>query len=237
MRWEDWVWDCWGISQQDLPDSEIEKLRDRSTTFAGSHCPRRNKKALSHCRKKCMWKKNKFCFIFLVLYTRTHTFLLFICAPFSPPHTTTLCLILLPLHGFTLGEKEGVSAWTDVGISAGCLWIITLPLTPLCYALPSIWAHEGHFSLFHLQQLKDIAAVVLFHVLGFSFLNQAPNWRLRRRPAAGISWSSFRCLVRVTGHPVSSKRSLLFCFISHLLSSFHLLLLIVFGFFSMCKCI
>lgn len=84
VRWEDWAGDCLGISEQDLPDSEIQKLRDRSTTAAGSHCSRRNKEALSH-------SKNKFCLSFCqraLSFSLTHiyTFLIIIiCA--LPPNT------------------------------------------------------------------------------------------------------------------------------------------------------
>lgn len=47
-----------------------------------------------------------------------------------PPTTiTTAHYLILLLHAFSLKKKEGVPGWTDVEISAGCLWIITLPLS------------------------------------------------------------------------------------------------------------
>lgn len=82
VRWEDWAQDCLGISQQDLPDSEIQKLRDRSTTAAGSHCSRRNKEALRHCNETIIQKQVLSLFLYphTISFSVTHTHVHF------PPH-------------------------------------------------------------------------------------------------------------------------------------------------------
>lgn len=91
VRWEDWAWDCLGISQQDLPDSEIQKLRDRSAAAAGSHCPRRNKKALSHCSRTISQKQALSLLCFLPVHanfkslSHTHTLSSSVHTPPAPP--------------------------------------------------------------------------------------------------------------------------------------------------------
>lgn len=87
--------------------------------------------------------------------------------------------------------------WTDVDFAAARLWIIMLSVSPLAI-LSTHSSVRGTVST--VAQTGFSCKKSLFV---WVFFNQPSSWRHRWTPTAGISWSRFSCLVRVTRHPVS----------------------------------
>lgn len=106
-------------------------------------------------------------------------------------------------------KEEGVPSRTDVEIAAAHRGIIMLSVSPFeCLRDAAQW------------QWEDLGERENFSPLCWCFFNNQPSsWRRKWTPNAGISWSRCSCLVRVTGHPVSSLSSDLFQMLISTLSS------------------